>query len=65
MDLNKAYVYILSNAARTVLYIGVTGSVYTQKYNIHDLMYFEIHSEIKSAIKKRKATEGVEKRMED
>ena len=68
MNLNKAYVYILSNKNRTVLYIGVTnnlerrieehkngiGSVFTKRYNVHDLLYYEIHNNIKQAIKREK-----------
>ncbi|HEX8516120.1 MAG TPA: GIY-YIG nuclease family protein [Bacteroidia bacterium] len=57
MNLNKAYAYILSNKNRTVLYIGVTnnlerriqehrageGSVLTKKYNVTELLFYEIH----------------------
>ena len=49
------YVYIMSNINRTTLYVGVTnnlerrvlehksgyGSVFTGRYNLHDLLYFE------------------------
>ncbi len=52
--MNKSYVYILTNKYRTVFYIGVTsnllkrlvqhkegiGSVFTQKYNVSDLVCF-------------------------
>lgn len=68
MNLNRAYVYILSNKNRTVLYIGVTNdlerriiehknglsSSFTKKYNIHELLYFEIHNDIKQAIAREK-----------
>jgi len=62
------YVYIISNKNRTVLYIGVTsnlhnricehkngfGSVFTKKYNCVDLIYFEFHDHIESAIEREK-----------
>jgi putative endonuclease len=61
-------VYILSNFARTVLYIGVTnnlerrvwehrfdsGSRFTTKYKCHLLMYFEEYPDIKNAIAREK-----------
>ena len=68
MNLNRAYVYILSNKNRTVLYIGVTndlerrvaehksgnGSTFTKKYNVCDLLYYEIHDGITLAIEREK-----------
>ena len=53
MDIH--YCYILSNKNRTVLYVGYTedlktrivqnkkrnGAVFTKKYNVYDLVYFE------------------------
>jgi putative endonuclease len=67
-NLNRAYVYILSNKNRTVLYIGVTndlerrmvehkngiGSFFTKKYNVNDLVYYEIHNNINQAIAREK-----------
>jgi putative endonuclease len=61
-------VYILSNFARTVLYIGVTnnlerrvwehrngeGGVFTSKYKCHFLMYYEDYSDIRNAIAREK-----------
>ena len=66
--MKKSYVYILSNKNRTVLYIGVTtdlikrveyhkkgdGSVFTKKYNLNELMHFEIFNDITLAIKREK-----------
>ena len=68
MNLNRAYVYILSNKHRNVLYIGVTnnlerriaehksgrGSAFTKKYNVNELLFYEIHSNIKQAIEREK-----------
>jgi len=68
MSAKGGYVYIVSNKNRTVLYIGVTsnlynriyehkngfGSTFTRKYNCTDLIYFEFHDLIESAIEKEK-----------
>jgi putative endonuclease len=68
MNLNRAYVYILSNKNRTVLYIGVTndlerrmaehkngiGSSFIKKYNAHELLFYEIHNDINQAITREK-----------
>ena len=66
----KYYCYILSNKNknRTVLYIGYTdnlkrrvmqhksgnGSLFTKKYNVNDLVYFEQFEDNKSARKREK-----------
>ncbi len=66
--MKNSYTYILANKTRTVLYIGVTselksrliqhkngeGSIFTRKYNIYDLMYFEEFSDINQAIAREK-----------
>ena len=67
MKLRNAFVYIMSNKNRTTFYIGVTndlerrvrehragGSVFTSKYNLFDLVYFEIISDIVTAIAREK-----------
>jgi len=55
LSMRKGFVYIMSNKNRTSFYIGVTnsikrrvlehktgnGSVFTKKYNLVDLVYFE------------------------
>lgn len=62
------YVYIVSNKNRTVLYTGVTanlyariydhkqgdGSNFTKKYKCTDLLYYEFHEHIETAIKREK-----------
>lgn len=62
------YVYIITNNNRTVLYTGVTsnlyarvfehkegvGSVFARKYNCTDLLYYEFHEHIETAIKREK-----------
>ncbi|OIQ27874.1 MAG: endonuclease [Bacteroidetes bacterium MedPE-SWsnd-G2] len=66
--MKSGFVYILSNKRRTVLYIGVTahlkqrikahrykhGSVFTRKYNLCELMYYESFFSIKDAITREK-----------
>jgi putative endonuclease len=61
-------VYILSNFARTVFYIGVTnnlqtrmrqhrnneGGEFTSKYKCHYLMYYEDYGDIRNAITREK-----------
>lgn len=61
-------VYILSNWDDSVLYIGVTGNLqkrlyehrhglvdgFTQKYNVHKLVYFEHTKDVYSAISREK-----------
>jgi len=58
------YVYIITNANRTILYIGVTnnikrrvyehkyevGSQFTHKYNLTDLMFYDFFESIEEAI---------------
>jgi putative endonuclease len=62
------YVYILANKKDGVLYLGVTNNLirrvyehksslidgFTRKHNVKNLVYYEIHSEIKEAIKREK-----------
>lgn len=64
----NGYVYILSNANRNVLYIGVTqdltsriskhkvgkGSKFTEKYNAKYLIYYEKYPNINEAIQREK-----------
>lgn len=62
------YVYIVSNRHRTVLYTGMTnnlprrvvehksgtGSRFTAKYRVRDLLYFEEHRQVTDAIAREK-----------
>ena len=62
------YVYILASAKYGTLYVGITsdliGRIYqhkeklvdgfTKKYNIHQLMYYEVHGDIHEAILREK-----------
>ena len=66
------YVYILSNKARTVLYVGVTNNLqrrllehkngekegFTKKYNVNLLMFYESCGNINNAICREKEIKG-------
>ena len=62
------WVYILANLRNSVLYIGVTnnlqrrifehkagiGSIFTKKYKVHKLVYFETTNSIHFALRREK-----------
>lgn len=62
------FIYILANINRNVIYIGVTNNLikrvwehknnlvdgFTKKYRVHDLIYYEIFDDIKTAITREK-----------
>jgi len=64
----RGYVYILTNAAHTVLYTGVTSDLvkrvyqhreklvegFTKRYNVSKLVWYEIADTIESAILREK-----------
>jgi len=66
--MKEGFVYITSNKNRTTLYIGVTsdlerrvlehktgkGSIFTSKYNLTDLLYFEQIMGMQNAIDREK-----------
>lgn len=66
------YVYILGNVSRTVLYIGFTGNLaarlwqhrndlvkgFTQKYQVHDLLYYEIFEDPENGILRERELKG-------
>jgi putative endonuclease len=68
MKLRNAFIYIMSNKNLTTFYIGVTnnlerrviehksgdGSEFTSNYNLNNLVYYEIISDIETAIKREK-----------
>jgi putative endonuclease len=69
----NGYVYILTNHADKVLYIGVTSNLtkriyehknklvkgFSQKYNLTKLVYYEIFSDMYSAITREKQIKGI------
>ena len=62
------YVYILTNWDDSVMYIGVTSNLerrlyahkhhlvkgFTEKYNVHKLVYFETTTDVRVAIEREK-----------
>lgn len=72
MGSKEYYVYILSNASHTALYTGVTnnllrrvlqhknktGSVFTRRYKVDQLVYFESGDGVSRAIAREKQIKG-------
>ena len=68
MEEYRYFIYILSNKSRTVFYTGVTNDLtkrvyehrnnltkgFTSKYNVKDLLYYEIFRDINLAILREK-----------
>ncbi|HXY74149.1 MAG TPA: GIY-YIG nuclease family protein [Dehalococcoidales bacterium] len=68
----ESYVYLLANKHNNVLYTGVTNDLmrrvyehksklvagFTQKYNIDRLVYYEVCSDIVTAIEREKQIKG-------
>jgi len=66
--MKEYYVYILASKKNGTLYIGVTNNLlkrvyehknnivggFTQKYNVHNLVYYEVHNDIRNAITREK-----------
>ena len=62
------FVYILASKKNGTLYVGVTNNIvkrvyehksniikgFTQIYNVHILVYFEVHQHVETAIKREK-----------
>ena len=79
--MNLSYIYIITNLNRTVLYIGITSDIvgriwehknkiyensFSDKYNLHILVYYEIFELIDNAIDREKQLKGwSRKRKED
>ena len=73
------YVYILSSTNNSTIYVGVTNDLlrrlqehqekvvdgFTQKYNVHKLVYFEQTSSIESAIEREKQIKGWSRAKKD
>ena len=72
MSEKNGYVYILTNSADKVLYIGVTSNLvkriyehksklvegFSQKYDLTKLVYYEISNDMYSAITREKQIKG-------
>jgi putative endonuclease len=66
--MTQSYVYILASKRNGTLYIGVTSDLakrcyehkndivegFTKKYQVHSLVYYETHDDIREAIKREK-----------
>jgi putative endonuclease len=66
--MEQYYVYILASKRNGTLYIGVTNNLakrvyehksnlvegFTQKYNVHNLVYYEVYRNIQDAILREK-----------
>jgi len=62
------YVYILASGRNGTLYVGVTNDLirrvyehrndiisgFTKQYRVHDLVYFEVHDDVREAIAREK-----------
>jgi putative endonuclease len=70
--MKESYIYILSNKNRTVFYTGITGdlskrmefhiegrgSEFCRKYNVKELLYYELFMDINEAIRREKEIKG-------
>ncbi|GHV02419.1 endonuclease [Bacteroidia bacterium] len=76
--MKEYFVYILTNASRTVLYIGVTnnlqtrlachgngGSSFTARYAVYYLIYAERFTDITEAIAREKQLKGWTRRKKE
>ena len=77
--MRNAYVYMMSNAHHTVLYIGVTNDLmrrvaehkakirkgFTEKYNADQLVYFEVAADIDDAIAREKQLKNWKRAWKD
>ncbi len=70
--MNTYYVYMMTNEYNNVLYVGVTNNLerrvyehqsgliegFTQKYNVHKLVWYESCNDVKDAIAREKQLKG-------
>ncbi len=73
------YVYIITNINNTVLYIGVTNNIkrrmyehknkiidgFSKKYNLNKLVYYEVTTNINSAIEYEKKLKGYTRKRKE
>jgi putative endonuclease len=66
--MNQYYVYILASKRNGTLYIGVTSDLakrcyehkhgmvegFSKRYQVHALVYYEVHNDVNEAIKREK-----------
>ena len=70
--MKQGYLYILTNNSHTTLYVGVTSDLvkrvyehknnlvegFTKRYNLHNLVYYEVFDDISYAIAREKQIKG-------
>ena len=68
LKMKNFYTYIITNEARRPLYVGVTNDLarriyehkhevcdgFSKRYHLHKLVYYELHSNAKTAIEREK-----------
>ena len=66
--MKQSYIYILASERNGTLYVGVTTNLikriyehkqnlvegFTNKYSVHNLVYYEVHNDIEAAILREK-----------
>ena len=76
---NDYYIYILANTSGSSLYVGVTNNLerrlyehrnglipgFTERYNVHRLVYYETTGDIESAILREKQLKGWRRSKKD
>jgi putative endonuclease len=76
--MKQSYVYIMASKMYGTLYVGVTSDLvgrvfkhkegeidgFTKSYSVNRLVYYEIHSDISSAIKREKQIKKWKSQME-
>lgn len=79
MTPKRYFVYIISNFRRTVLYTGVTDNLikrvwqhknnlvkgFSQRYYLHDLLYYEVFNDPNLAIEREKQIKGWIRKKKD
>ena len=77
--MNESWIYILTNDAATVLYVGVTtnlrarmeqhangtGSAFTKKYRVKRLVHYETFHDVRFAIAREKEIKGWRRERKD
>ena len=77
--MSKYYIYIMSNASDSTIYVGVTNNIerrvmehrtydnksFTSRYNCHKLVYYEEYSSIDEAITREKQIKSWSRNRKD
>jgi putative endonuclease len=79
MSSKQYYVYILCNFSKTVLYTGITNNLtrrvwehknnlvkgFTERYQVHNLVYYEIFEDPTSAINREKQIKNYSRKKKE